>query len=239
MRVWRVDSVRGVLCVLGSIATLGACMTQTAATPSADRSGTAVVRYVALGDSYTIGTSIPGSDAWPNQLVAAANGKVPLELVANLGVNGYSTGDLIRGELPQLPDLRPDFVTLLIGVNDVVRDVSADQYRANLDQIFGAVLAVVPRERIVVVSTPDYTRTPRGADFGTIDQQRAAIADFNSIMKAAADVRGAAFVDISSVADQASTDSTLVAGDQLHPSAVQYRRWVELIAPVVEGLFAN
>lgn len=197
------------------------------------------VRYVALGDSYTIGTSIQGSDAWPNQLVRSLGDRLPLELVANLAVNGYTTDDLIRGELPALGDLEPDFVSILIGVNDVVRDASPDRYRTNVAQILGAVLGVVPHDRIVVVSTPDYTRTPRGADFGNPDQQRAAIQEVNAIMASEAAARGIAFVDISSIADQAGTDSALVAGDLLHPSGVQYGRWVELIAPVVEGLLAD
>lgn len=194
------------------------------------------IRYVALGDSYTIGTSIMGSDAWPNQLVEALADRVPLELAANLAVNGYTSDDLIRAELPALADLEPDFVSILIGVNDVVGDASPDRYRTNVAQILGAVLGVVPRDRIVVVSTPDYTRTPRGADFGDPEQQRAAIREVNAIMAAGAAERGIAFVDISSIADQAA-DRTLVAGDLLHPSAVQYARWVTLIAPVVENLF--
>lgn len=195
------------------------------------------IRYVALGDSYTIGTGIHGSDAWPNQLVKSLANGVPLQLVANLAVNGYTSDDLIRAELPALADLEPDFVSILIGVNDVVRDVPMERYRANVAQILGGVLGVVPHDRVVIVSTPDYTRTPRGADFGSPEQQRAAIEQVNAIMAAAAAERGIAFVDISSIADQAGTDSTLVATDLLHPSAVQYARWVELIAPVVENLF--
>jgi lysophospholipase L1-like esterase len=197
------------------------------------------VLYVALGDSYTIGTSVGESERFPNQLVERLRGTVDLELVGNLGVNGYTSGDLIAAELPALADLRPDFVTVLIGVNDMVQGVSLDRYRSNIDQILGAILGVVPRDRIVVVSTPDYTRTPRGADYGNPEQQRAAIAEVNSVMRQAAEQRGIAFVDIGSVADEAGTDAALVARDQLHPSGVQYGRWVELIAPVVTDRFGR
>lgn len=195
------------------------------------------IRYVALGDSYTIGTSIAASGRWPDQLVERLKGTIPLQLVDNLAVNGYSSADLINHELPDLGDLQPDFVSVLIGVNDVVRGVSLDRYRANVAQILNALLDEVPRERIMVVSTPDYTRTPRGADFGNPEQQRAGIADANSIMAEAARERGIAYVDISSAADQAGADPALVADDLLHPSAVQYARWVDLIAPVVSSLF--
>ncbi|HUR15711.1 MAG TPA: SGNH/GDSL hydrolase family protein, partial [Candidatus Limnocylindrales bacterium] len=202
-------------------------------------SAPARVRYVALGDSYTIGTSVDASDRFPDQLVARLAGQVDLELVANLGVNGYTTDDLIADELPELPDLAPDFVTLLIGVNDDVRGSSMDRYRSNLDLILGRILREVPAARIVVVSIPDYTLTPAGGNFGDPVQQSAAIAQANAIMLAAADVRGIAFVDISAAANQAGVDRTLVANDGLHPSGAQYGLWVDLIEPVVIDLLAQ
>lgn len=195
------------------------------------------VRYVALGDSYTIGTSVAREERWPDQLVAVVRDRVPLELVANLGVNGYSTDDLIRFELPQLADLQPGFVTLLVGVNDVVRGVSLERYGDNVRRILAAILDAVPRDRVVIVSTPDYTRTPRGADYGDREQQRNAIRAVNEQMADLCAERVIAFVDIKVVADAAETDRSLVARDGLHPSGAQYARWVELIAPEVRRLF--
>lgn len=194
------------------------------------------LRYVALGDSYTIGTSEAEGSRFPNQLVDRLVG---LDLVSNLGVNGYSSSDLIDRELPQLDALDPEFVTVLIGVNDVVRGVPADTYRENMIEIFDLLLERLPANRIVVVSTPDYTRTPQGAAFGDPAQQRAAIAQFNGIELELAEARDIAFVDISGVANQVPEDPELVANDGLHPSGTQYARWVDLIAPVVESLLAQ
>jgi lysophospholipase L1-like esterase len=194
------------------------------------------LRYVALGDSYTIGTSVAEASRFPDQLVERVPG---IELVANLGVNGYSSAQLIDQELPQLDALDPDFVTVLIGVNDVVRGVPAERYRQNMNEIFDFLLARLPANRIVVVSTPDYTLTPAGASFGDPIQQRAAIAEFNAIEQELAETRGIAFVDISGIANQVPEDPELVAGDSLHPSGKQYSAWVALIAPVVEGVLAE
>lgn len=194
------------------------------------------IRYVALGDSYTIGTSVPVNERWPDQLVVRVGATVALEPVDNLAANGASSSDVILSQLPGLAELQPDFVTLLIGVNDVVRGVPESTYQANVGQILAALVEIVPADRIVVVSTPDYTRTPRGADYGDRAQQRAQITRFNDIMGSAAVLRGIAFVDISTVADLAEGDPSLVAADQLHPSGSQYARWVDLIAPVVEDL---
>ena len=113
-----------------------------------------MLRYVALGDSYTIGTSVDQVDRWPDQLVARlAGGPTPVALVANLGVNGYTSRDVIVRELPRLADLRPGLATLLIGVNDVVQRVPEATYRANLEIIFEALLAILASDRVLVVTT--------------------------------------------------------------------------------------
>lgn len=198
-----------------------------------------LLRYVALGDSYTIGTSVVEDERWPNRLAAMLDGNVQLELVANLGVNGASSADLIRGQLPKLESLRPEFATLLIGVNDVVRGVPLDRYQANVEQILDALVGQLPPDRVLVVSTPDYTLTPMGSAFGDPDKQRAAIAQANGIMQGEAAERAVAFVDISPVANRVASDPALVAGDGLHPSGIQYAAWAELIAPVARQLLSR
>jgi acyl-CoA thioesterase-1 len=198
------------------------------------------LRYVALGDSYTIGTSVAIADRWPNQLVVALGGDaVGLELVANLAVNGYTSADLIRDELPGLQHLRPKFASLLIGVNDVVQGVPATTYGANLRTIFEVLLAGLPADRIVTVAIPDYTVTPRGADFADPGQQSQEIAAFNAIMERRSAERGVRYVDTFDLSRRAADDRSLVATDGLHPSGGQYRLWVGRIAPVVAGLLAR
>ena len=189
------------------------------------------VRYVALGDSYTIGTSVEAHERFPDQLVARLGSR--LELVANLGVNGYTSADLIRDELPPLAGLAPGFVTVLIGVNDVVQRVPLERYEANAGRILDAVLAVVPADHVVVVAVPDYTVTPAGGDYGDPRQQHDAIVAVNATMARLAAARGIAFVEIFDISLEAGTDRSLVAVDGLHPSGAQYARWVERILPVV------
>jgi lysophospholipase L1-like esterase len=198
------------------------------------------VSYVALGDSYTIGTSVGRSERWPDQLVArlAETGSPRLRLVANLGVNGFTSGDVIRTQLPRLGALLPGFASLLVGVNDVVRGVPAEQYRNNAARILDTLNGMLPADRILTVSTPDYTVTPRGANFGDPAERSAGILRNNAILRELAAERSITFVDILDLSLRAGDDPSLVARDGLHPSGVQYALWVKRIAPVVESLLA-
>ena len=176
-------------------------------------------------------------ERFPDQLVASVGPR--LELVANLGVNGYTTADLIRDELPALAGLEPGFVTLLIGVNDVVQGVSAAAYDANVETILDAALALLPADRVVTIAIPDYTVTPAGADYGDPAAKRAGIVADNAAMAHRSAERGIRFVDIFDISRGALEDRLLVASDGLHPSGTQYARWVERIGPVVEGLLGR
>lgn len=226
-----VGTVRTRLATLAGGLLIGAACTVTLEpSPSA-----ASLRYVALGDSYTIGTSVSSAESWPSQLVARLDGR--LERVANLGVNGYSSADLIAAELPALGELRPEFVTVQIGVNDVVRGVSRATYAANVDRILDALLGQLPASRILAVATPDYTLTPMGGTFGNPAQQSAEIAAFNTVLEEAARARGIAFVpDVFEISRRVASDPSLVASDGLHPSGAQYALWVDVILPIVEEL---
>jgi len=199
------------------------------------------LRYVALGDSYTIGTATRNAEErWPDQLVArlGADGPV-LDLIANLGVNGYTSRDVIEAELPGLGALRPEFATLLVGVNDVVQGVLEATYTLNAAHILDELLAALPVYRILAVATPDYTVTPQGAAYGDPALQAAAIRRNNEILRNLSAARGIAFVDIYDLSLRAAADRSLVADDGLHPSGAQYALWVDRIAPVVAELLAS
>ena len=195
-----------------------------------------VLRYVALGDSYTIGTSVAPSLPFPDQLVAALPQDPPaLRLVANLGVNGFTSRQLIDHELPALDALEPDLVTVLIGVNDVVQRVQRATYEANVKAILDDLLGRLPPERIIAIAIPDYTVTPQGSSYGDPGAQSAGIRANNATMARLAAARSIAWVDIFDLSLRAATDRTLVADDGLHPSGAQYGLWVERLVPAVRN----
>jgi lysophospholipase L1-like esterase len=196
------------------------------------------LRYVAIGDSYTIGERVKVRERWPNQLVHMLGPAWGLELVANLGVTGATSADVIDEQLDEMTAEQPGFVSLLIGVNDVVQGVPMDQYVRNLRTIVKHVLTEVPRNRLVLVTIPNYTLTPQGPRYGG-SGAAAQIEAFNGAMLKEAEANGLAAVDITPAADMVADDDSFVADDGLHPSGRQYAAWVEWIVPKVRQLLAE
>ncbi|MFV2062811.1 MAG: SGNH/GDSL hydrolase family protein [Chloroflexota bacterium] len=194
-------------------------------------------RLVTLGDSFTEGTGVERRDSWPRQLVRAMRRDVRLRLVANLADVNKTSEYVLEDQLPQVASLRPDVVSLLIGANDIIAPgVSLDDYERNIAGILDTLLLDLAPEQIFVITTPDYTLAVRGGDFGPREEVRRAVAEANAVLTAAAEERGIMVVDISPVSDRVPLDPTLVASDQLHPSAKQYAGWVEIIAPQLERI---
>jgi acyl-CoA thioesterase-1 len=200
----------------------------------------APLRYVALGDSYTIGTSVDEAERWPNQLVEVLRGSAaPLELAANLAVNGFTSANLVDVQLPVLDRLAPEFISVLIGVNDVVQGVPPERYRRNVEQILDDTTGRVGAGRVIAITTPDYTVTPSGARFGDPARQASGIRWLNGILAQVAAPRGVAVVDIYDLSLRAARDPSLVARDGLHPSAAHYALWVERIAEATARLLST
>jgi lysophospholipase L1-like esterase len=198
-----------------------------------------VWRYVALGDSYTIGTSVKPRERWPNQLVRTLRPGADVTLVQNLATNGATTADLLAQQVPAVEGLDPNIVSLLVGVNDVVRGVDVEAYRTNVRSILKRLVGELPASHVVVVTTPDYTLTSAGSNYGERSRQAARIKAFNTVLQAEASRAGTAIVDITPLSDLVPGDPTLVASDGLHPSGKQYAGWVELIAPQFREVLTN
>jgi lysophospholipase L1-like esterase len=156
-------------------------------------------------------------------------------------VNGWTSGDVLERQVGAAIALRPGFATLLVGVNDVVQRVPDAVYRGNIEAILEGLLAHLAPDRVLCLETPDYTVTPAGADYGDPALARAGIRRVNAILREASAGRGVPYVDgILAISADAAGEPGLVAGDGLHPSASQYRRWViERIEPAVRALLGD
>lgn len=189
------------------------------------------MKYLALGDSYTIGTGASdASRAWPS-IVAARLGAE----LTNPAVNGYTTEDLIRDELPLYARIRPDLVTVLIGVNDLVQGRTADAYRKSLVRIYDE----VRNAPVVAVSIPTWSYVPAAAEFGGAQQVERLTGAFNQVARDEAQVRGFAWVDLGPVSTSRIGEDGWIASDQLHPGDAQYAAWAEVIWPSVRDAIAR
>jgi lysophospholipase L1-like esterase len=196
------------------------------------------IRYIALGDSYSIGEGASPDESWPalltRQLKAAA---VDVDLVANPSVTGWTTQDLIERELPIFQKEKPNFGTLLIGVNDWVQGVDEKTFRQRFSFIVEEMLKVLGnKKRLLIVTIPDFGVTPTGPKYARGRNISEGIASFNKIIMAESENRDLRVVDIFELSKKMGTDHSLVAADGLHPSAKEYAEWEKLVFPVVWDL---
>jgi lysophospholipase L1-like esterase len=183
--------------------------------------GHRTLRYLALGDSYTIGTGASSQEhAWPSIIAA----RLEAELT-NPAVNGYTTLDLIRDELPLLERVNPDLVSVLIGVNDLVQGRTSEQYRRSLREIYDAVAG----RTVFTVSIPTWSFVPAAADFGGADQVDRLTGVFNEVAREESDARGYVWIDIGPASISGIGTRGWIASDQLHPGDAQYAVWAEAI----------
>jgi lysophospholipase L1-like esterase len=200
-----------------------------------------MIRYVALGDSYTIGEGAKPEEAWPNVMVENLNSSgMNIKLIANPSVTGWTTKDLIEKELPVFDTSDADFVTLLIGVNDWVQEYSAETFTENLNQILDHVQNKLDNpQKVLLITIPDFSVTPEGPKYSKGRDISEGLSGFNEIIFEVAKKRNLHVADLFEASKEMKDKPELVAKDGLHPSAVTYRRWEEVIRPEALKVLKN
>ncbi|HEY9111219.1 MAG TPA: GDSL-type esterase/lipase family protein [Rhodanobacteraceae bacterium] len=200
------------------------------------------LRFLALGDSYTIGEGVAPDERWPLQLVARLRGEgIDIGEPRIVATTGWTTDELSAAM--ETADFTPPYamVTLLIGVNNQYRGRGVDEYRAQFRDLLQRAIRLAGGRAayVIVVSIPDWGVTPFAAREG---RDAAAIAReidaFNTIASAEAASAGAARIDVTSISRAPESRGELV-GDGLHPSGAQYARWVEAILPVARVILTG
>ncbi|HEY8797849.1 MAG TPA: SGNH/GDSL hydrolase family protein [Candidatus Dormibacteraeota bacterium] len=194
--------------------------------------------YLALGDSYTIGTGA-SSEAhnYPSILATRLSEATGVKVaLTNPAVNGFTTQDLIDNELPFVNRLKPELVTILIGVNDLVQGRSLESYGKSLAKIYDVVatLHVLPG-RVFAISIPNWSVVPAAANFGDPGRLRRLTDDYNGLAQGEAQQRGFMWVDITSVSTSRHGTPGWISSDQLHPGDIQYAAWADVIWEAVRG----
>jgi lysophospholipase L1-like esterase len=190
-------------------------------------------RYLALGDSYSIGEGVAAQERWPEQFARALNALgdpvAPPRIIAQ---TGWSTDELAAAMAAAEPLGQWDLVSLLIGVNNQYRGRGLDNYREEFAALLDRAIALAGDnpERVLVLSIPDWGVTPFAKSSGRDRAQIAAQIDaFNAVAKELTDNRGAVWRDITGITRDGGDRVDMLAEDGLHPSGAMYARWVELL----------
>jgi lysophospholipase L1-like esterase len=204
----------------------------------APRGSAPLMRYLALGDSYTIGEGAYPQERWPNQLAAKLRERgfnVPdPKIVAK---TGWTTDELAQGIADQVHH-PPTYalVTLLIGVNNQYRGRDIDEYRRQLVSLLTQSIGFAGGDasRVIVVSIPDWGVTPyaHGRDAAKIASD---IDRFNAVNREEAARAGARYADVTALSRLHGADPDYLMRDGLHPSARAYTEWVEVVLPEAEA----
>ncbi len=200
-------------------------------------------RYLALGDSYTIGEGVPAAGTWPFQLAAALRARgLALADPEVIATTGWTTDELAAAIDAAAPRGPYALASLLIGVNNQYRGRPLAEYRQQFEQLLQRAVGLAAEDprRVLVLSIPDWGVTPYAAAHG---RDAAAIAceidDFNAAARACCGDYGVAFVDITPASRAQGAEAAMLVDDGLHPSAAMYRLWVEQALPVAADLLTG
>lgn len=192
-------------------------------------------RYLALGDSYTIGESVPQNERWPVQLSDSLNSKgFSVDETNIIATTGWTTAELQEGITVANPDSAYDMVSLLIGVNNQYRGYDFDNYEIELVELVDWAIALAGGDtsKVFLVSIPNYGVTPFGQSRGE-DRIRQELLEYDGYASQIADQYGIPFFNITPISEKAKSDASYIAEDNLHPSGKMYNEWVTLMLPEI------
>lgn len=199
------------------------------------------LRFLALGDSYTIGESVREDERWPVQLVAGLRAQeINIEDAQIIAQTGWTTDELAAAIAEANPQGPYDIVSLLIGVNNQYRGRSQAEYRNQFIDLLNQAIAFADGDpaKVFVISIPDWGVTPFAARQDS-EAIGAEIDAFNAINRAEAEKAGVVYIDITPISRRAPDEPELIAADGLHPSGKMYVEWVALIEPVLLEIITN
>ena len=194
----------------------------------------APIKYLALGDSYTIGQGVVLAESWPMQLGGKLiENSFSVDKNDIIAQTGWETTDLLNALADSsLEDY--NLVSLLIGVNNQFSNRPFETYTIEFDLLLDQAIGLAGSDRVFVVSIPDYGVTP----FGNNNSENIAfeLDEYNAYAAAKCQALNIPFINITEISRQLGDSNGALASDNLHPSGTQYGKWVEEMLPIVLNL---
>ncbi len=195
--------------------------------------GVHIFRFLALGDSYTVGESVSKGECWPARLIQMLHDReLDIGEPVIIAKTGWTTDELDEAIDREHPRGQFDLVSLLIGVNNQYRGRSTKEYGKEFSGLLRRAIGFAGGEasHAIVLSIPDWGVTPfaNGRDRMKIATE---IDSYNRVNLEEATRAGAQYVDVTSISRTALNDPSLIASDGLHPSGRMYGEWARLTLP--------
>jgi len=196
-------------------------------------------RFLALGDSYTIGEGVDPADRWPSQLHASLTASgIEIAEPEVIAQTGWATDQLQAAIKASDPTGPYDLVSLLIGANNQYQGRLLGEYRAQFRKLVDTALKLAGGrpKRLLILSIPDWSVTPfaEGRDRAATSAQ---LDKFNDVSRKEAAERWARYVDITPASRTYGHLPEYLAPDGLHPSGRMYAEWARLVEPeALKGL---
>lgn len=193
---------------------------------------TTPIKYLALGDSYTICHNVSEEGKWPNQLKEKLiQNNFEVEKTDIIAQTGWTTSNLITAVNNATPE-DYNLVSLLIGVNNQYQGQPFATFQTEFDQLLTTSINIAGnKEKVFVVSIPDYGVTPFGnSNSQTIGQE---IDQYNAYMGTKCNSLNILYINITEISRTLGSSNGALTNDNLHPSASQYSEWVNEILPQV------
>lgn len=186
--------------------------------------------WIAIGDSFTEGIGDEGPNGthvgWADRLAAMMARQRPGFGYANLAVRGKVLREVVDEQVPVVERVRPDLVTICAGGNDLITPGSdVDEVAALFDTAIERLRAA--GSRVLLFTGPDPKVQP------LLRRVRGKVGIYNGHLRAIADRRGAAVVDLWSMS--VLHDRRSWCDDRLHFSSEGHRR-IALRAAEVLGV---
>lgn len=199
------------------------------------------LNYLALGDSYTIGASVPYEENWPNQLkhkIEYAGQKVDLKIIAK---TGWTCQNLLNQVTSSKETTQYDIVSLQIGVNNEYQGERVQDFNRKFEACLNAAIvkSKYGKDGVFVLSIPNYGYTPFGENNKQAITRR--INAFNNVSQSICKKNNILYIDITTISEEATELNNFISDDGLHPSKNQYTNWIEKIYPIIThtGLLKN
>lgn len=172
-------------------------------------------RYVAIGDSQTEGLwdgdDIAGLLGFADRLAAMVDALYPGLHYANLAIRGKRIADVLYEQVPQALAMRPDLITVCVGMNDVIQPGrSFGPALVELEYLYAA----LARSGATVVTTT-FPNVAQFLPLGRLVSGR--LARINAAITAAAERYGFGLVDLYNAPSMRELDTWAI--DRVHASS--------------------